>query len=495
VDEGTVPLKPGAGPPDGFARRTSARRQSPVLPALAIGVPSALALFVLWFLPDYMAPQKGVTAAPTPESAQPAPAATAAVENESDRAEAERLQAEALRRLARLENEGGRIWGAEPMAGVGIADAEEVLRMANTAHERRLHAEASRLFGNATAMLDQILASKPERLRLVLAQGRAALDAQDVASAIRHFEIAAALAPGDPAVTESLARARRLPEVLAKIAVGRTAESAGDLEQARNGYREALALEPSSEVGRESLARVERQIMANAYRGAISEAFAQLHKGDRHAAQAALDRAQRIDPKAPEIAEIRQRLQSASKTAAMQRLRTQIDGLERQEKWAEAVKSYDQALSLDPAAAFASTGRQRAQLLSTLHAALDTYIAQPERLTSSSPLAHAKSLLTVEDPAGAGGQQLATKKKRLAELIALAQIPIPVMFRSDSNTEVTINRVAKLGAFNARHVELPPGKYVAVGSRTGYRDVRVSFEVSANAANQPVIIQCTEPIQ
>jgi len=467
------------------------------MPALAIGVLSALALFVLWFLPDYMASQKGRTGlpTPTPEAVQPAPAATASVENESERAEAERLHTEALRRLARLENEGGRIWAAEPMAGVSIADAEEALRMANAAHDRRQFGEAGRLFQNAIAVFDQLLTGKSERLRLALSQGHAALDAQDTASATRHFEIATALAPGDPAATDGLARARRLPDVLVKIELGRTAEAAGDFERARSSYRDALTLEPSSEVARESLSRVERQITANAYRGAISEAFSQLDKGDLRAAQTALDRAQRIDPKAPEVAEIRQRLQSASKTVALQRLRIQIDGLERQERWADAVKSYDQALSLDPAAAFASTGRQRAQFLSTLHAAMDSYIAQPERLSSSDPLAHAKSLLTVEDPAGAGGQELAAKKKRLAELIALAQTPIPVMLRSDRNTQVTINRVAKLGAFEARHVELPPGKYVAVGSRAGYRDVRVSFEVSANAANQPVIVQCTEPIQ
>jgi tetratricopeptide (TPR) repeat protein len=492
-----VPLKPGPGPTESFARRSSARRHSPVLSALVIATLSGLALFVLWVLPDYMAPQKGGTmvSISTPDAVRPAPAATASVDAESDRVEAEQLQAEALRRLARLENEGGRAWALEPMAGVSIADAEEVLRTANTAHDRRLYAEAASLFRNSIAIFDQLLAGKPERLRLALAQGRSALDAQDAASAIRHFEMAGALAPGDLAAAEGLARARRLPDVLAKIELGRTAETAGDLQQARSHYRDALTLEASAETARESLARVERQITTNTYRGAISDAFALLEKGDLRAAQAALDQARRIEPKAPEVAEILQRLQNASKTLTLQRLRTQIDGLERQERWAEAVKSYDQVLTFDPAAAFASAGRKRAQVLSNLHAAMDTYIAQPERLNSSDPLAHAKSLLAVEDPAGAEGQQLAAKKNRLAMLIALAQTPIPVMLRSDRNTEVTINRVAKLGAFETRHVELPPGKYVAVGSRTGYRDVRVSFEVSVNAANQAVTVQCTEPIQ
>jgi hypothetical protein len=146
-----------------------------------------------------------------------------------------------------------------------------------------------------------------------------------------------------------------------------------------------------------------------------------------------------------------------------------------------------------PAAAFASAGRQRAQLLSTLHASIDTYIAQPERLTSGEPLAHAKSLLAAEDPAG-GGPRLTAKKRLLAELIAVAQAPVPIMFRSDQATDVTINRVGKLGTFELRYFELPPGRYVAVGSRNGYRDVRVPFEVAANGANQAVTVQCTEPI-
>ena len=460
------------------------------------GVLSALALFVVWFLPSYTAVPISRTVVPSTETVQPAPVPrlAAPAEDDPNLAEAERLHTDALRRLARLENEGGRAWASEPVAGARLADAEETLRKANAAYDRRLYAEALPPFRDAIAILDQLLASKPERLRLALSHGQSALDAQDGSAALRHFEVAIALAPGDPAAAAGLERARSLPEVLTKIELGRNAEAAGDLHQARKSYQDALSLDPSSGVARGHLARVERQITADAYRNAVSEAFAQLDKGNLRAAEAALEQARRIEPKAPEVAEIRQRLQSASKVAALEKLRMQIGGLERQEKWAEAMKLYDQALALDPAAAFASTGRPRAQLVSNLHAAIDGYIAQPERLQSADPLAHAKSLLATDSPVGEG-VQLAAKKKRLAELIALAQTPVSVILRSDANTDVTINRVAKLGAFEARRVELPPGKYVAVGSRAGYRDVRIPFEVFTNAANQPVIVQCTEPIQ
>ena len=35
----------------------------------------------------------------------------------------------------------------------------------------------------------------------------------------------------------------------------------------------------------------------------------------------------------------------------------------------------------------------------------------------------------------------------------------------------------------ARRIDLPPGRYVAVGARAGYRDARVTFEVTPATAD------------
>ena len=43
-------------------------------------------------------------------------------------------------------------------------------------------------------------------------------------------------------------------------------------------------------------------------------------------------------------------------------------------------------------------------------------------------------------------------------------------------------------------VRLRPGKYVAAGTRSGYRDVRVEFTVTGEPMEGPVVVRCEEPV-
>lgn len=54
---------------------------------------------------------------------------------------------------------------------------------------------------------------------------------------------------------------------------------------------------------------------------------------------------------------------------------------------------------------------------------------------------------------------------------------MPVQLASDNLTDVQIYRVGRLGSFESRQIELLPGKYTAVGTRAGYRDVRREFTI------------------
>ena len=65
---------------------------------------------------------------------------------------------------------------------------------------------------------------------------------------------------------------------------------------------------------------------------------------------------------------------------------------------------------------------------------------------------------------------------------------------SDNVTDVAIYKVGKLGAFNTTELSLRPGTYVAVGSRPGYRDVRLEFRVAPEIDMQPVVVRCEEQI-
>ena len=66
---------------------------------------------------------------------------------------------------------------------------------------------------------------------------------------------------------------------------------------------------------------------------------------------------------------------------------------------------------------------------------------------------------------------------------------------SDMETSVRINRVGILGKFEQTNLDLLPGKYTAVGTREGYRDIRIEFNIPANqSVNQAITVIATERV-
>ena len=92
------------------------------------------------------------------------------------------------------------------------------------------------------------------------------------------------------------------------------------------------------------------------------------------------------------------------------------------------------------------------------------------------------------------GPRLEDQKNTLSRLLKRAATPLGVHLISDSLTDVSIFKVAKLGSFQSHELNLRPGVYVAVGSRPGYRDVRIEFRVAPEIEMKPIVVQCEEQI-
>jgi len=75
-----------------------------------------------------------------------------------------------------------------------------------------------------------------------------------------------------------------------------------------------------------------------------------------------------------------------------------------------------------------------------------------------------------------------------------ATAKVVIQVTSDSATEVVLQRVGPLGRFQAREVTLTPGTYTLVGSRPGYKDVRVEVTVEPDAPAPRVSVVCEERV-
>ena len=172
----------------------------------------------------------------------------------------------------------------------------------------------------------------------------------------------------------------------------------------------------------------------------------------------------------------------------------QAESHEREEEWQDAVLAYDQALALDVSLLQARKGREQAQWRSNLDARLNMAISKPDRLSTRAVYDEALVLLRDASRIQNPGTRLKRQIAVLDVLLQEAASPVLVNLESDNETRITLFKVGDLGRFLQKELNLLPGRYVAVGSRDGYRDVRVEFQVQANKNMPPVIIQCEEKI-
>lgn len=472
-----------------------------VVSAALLAALAAVAAYVVLALPDRVqqaskpTPSAGPASVAAPPPQQPiATAVPASAPADKERLAADPSRAAALQKLAKLEGEGARVWGAEEFAGTSMPQIDQVLAKANAASAGRASEQAIAAYVDAGQQLDRLADSKPERLARAMAEGSAALGRLDAPSALKQFTIAAAAAPGNVEAARGLERSRKLPEALESVAAGDAAVAARDLQTAKAAYQRASDIDPGLAIAREKLRDTDAQISSQAYQSAVSEAVARLREGNTRAAETALARAQRVRPNGPELAELRTQIAAASKLSEIRRLQGAAEAMERQEKWSEAAKAYEQVLALDANAAFAGRGLEQARHLAALHGLIDGYLASPDRLQSSEPRSHAQAVLGQATSAEAG-PVLRGKASRLTELLAAAQAPVPVTLRSDNATQVEILRVGPVGIFERHSLSLIPGRYTAVGRRTGYRDVRVQFEVARAEQPPEIVVQCVERIR
>ncbi len=458
-----------------------------LLATLAVLV-SAL-VFVVWVLPGLL-DDKLTTIAPTgefesPPSTAPVAPSPGQLQQARDKREAERLLRELLTQQAALEAQQAGVWG-----GGDYEAALERLAEGDVAFADGRFADAAAIFTDVIERFRALEAARPQRLAQALARAAAALADYDSAGARRQFGIALAIEPGHPDATRGLARAETLQQLVSLLEQGAAHEARGDWAAALERYQAAARLDPDAQAAAEGAARSTAALEAARFRTAMSEALTAIDGGELEQARAALSRARGLQPDAAEIRDAELRLRAAQQAREIAGHREQARRLEAEERWAEAAEAYQAVLAIDDQAQFARMGRGQARQLAELHAQLDLYLESPERLRSAEPRANAERLLNDAGTLPQQGSRLQAKLTQLERLVRLAVTPVAVLIRSDGQTEVSIDRVAKLGRLTEQQIALLPGSYRVRGTRVGYRDLRLEVDVEPGVTGQVVDVRC-----
>ena len=461
--------------------------------AAALAAVIGLAVLVFFVLPTWLTPSRSPKPA-APLSAPKAPAAPARAVEDPGETVRQRLAAEEAAARYREASEALQQKGAPEWAQKEWAAATSLAGDAAAAISTRNYARALELYDDASRRLTAISGQADAAFERALAAGAAALEARASADAMKAFQLALKIRPDDSKAKHGLARAERLDEVIARFAEGESQEKAGALAQARRKYAEAVALDPEFAPAKAALARIDRRLAAARFDQLMTQGLAQLERSDWAGAEQSFSSALKIRPAHAAATDGLARAKEGRQRENLARLQREALALEVSERWDEALASYRQAEAIDPTVAFVGEGIARASRMIARRARLDAYLAEPQRLTSASVRTEARQFLAALDKEPNAGPRLARDRQRLAAALERASTKITVRLSSDNATEVTLYRVGRLGQFQDREIALTPGTYTLVGSRPGYKDVRVELIVSPESDSPRVFIACKERV-
>jgi len=388
-----------------------------------------------------------------------------------------------------LEESQVSLWGQEV-----FQQAAELARQGDESYRQRAFIEATDYYRQALVTLSELQDNQQEILTDLVNQGLALLDAGNATAAAQQFERLLKIQPDNQVAAQGLRRAKTRDEVLELVAQALALEQKGQLSQALDHLQQAQQLDGDATEVATALTRIKEKRRDRDFTQAMSVGYSALEGGDFSRARQAFQQALKLKPGATEaktgLEEVAHRI-TQDRIAAYRR---EAEALIAKEQWQAALEKYQAVLALDNSLLFAQQGRDRTANRARLDQLLETKLKHPERLTSDQVYQEAQQLLKVAAAVTSPGPRLQHQVERLRTLMEESRTPVTVTIRSDNRTKVVLLRRGSLGNFEQHQLSLLPGKYVLVGKRDGFRDVRKEFVVSANQSLAAITIQCTEKI-
>jgi len=401
----------------------------------------------------------------------------------------EMILGELLSNFETLERRSVQRWAQVP-----YRRAKDLYAQGDAAFLKRNWAAAEVHYLDALSVLEPLFEQIEPEFQKALAAANAAFDAGDRLEALRQYELAVAITPNHPEARAGLERARNLDTVLQLVEQGLNYEEELELDAAETSFERAVTLDPNWLPATEGLERVRATRIKMQFDTRMSEGLEALAVGEYPAARAAFRMAEQLIPGSREPTDGLLQVDQGMRLGNINLLEQEALSLERSEHWDAAATTYQAILTVDDNLAFAKDGLSNSRQMSALHTQFDEYIKDPDRLSIPSVMTRATTLVVDVTVMPEIGPRLAGQRDELSRLLKRAATPVTVELVSDTMTAVSIYKVGVLGSFGSRRLDLRPGTYVAVGIRSGYRDVRVEFRVAPEIEMLPVEVVCREPI-
>ncbi|MFK8030940.1 MAG: protein kinase [Gammaproteobacteria bacterium] len=403
------------------------------------------------------------------------------------RKEAEAVLEGLLEQQFFLEDERTNVWAADEFEQLKALAIE-----GDQAFRKNDFEGALELYTKGKALADDLAERSKTILEETLSSAAAKLASANSAEATQFYQLALDIEPTSSTAQRGLERAGNLDQVLTLVAEGEALEQSGEVRSARDAFKRAADLDSQWQPALAGVSRMQKRLASAAYSRHMSDGFAAMERGRFAAAQEAFEKAGRLKPGASEVTAALAQLDTAIRLKDVNRLQSRAQELERQGDLRGAEQQYQAILDQQPSSDTASAMR-RVREHAEVDELLTELLAQPSRLANDSVFSSAQNVLERVDPY-MSDPRISERATQLREFMQAARIPLPVELRSDGQTDILVYRVGRLGTLTNETLNLRPGEYTALGTRQGYRDVRVKFEITPGQQVSPIEVVCRERI-
>ena len=388
-----------------------------------------------------------------------------------------------------LESKNVQLWGKKV-----FENALEIGAKGDLLYRQRDFKQALILYEQARTNLVELESRVPEELFINLKIAEQAFSLGNATEAKEYYQLALSIDPSNTIAQKGLERAYFLNEVLALLKQANNVLEEGDLKQAQEIFLKALNLDPLNEEAISGASKVLHLITENQFIDTMSAGYQALENNQLNGAIRSFQKALELKPKNSGAFLGLTQAQSLSIQKTIKTQLSTASSQEAQEKWHQAIGSYGAILAKNNSLIEAQLGESRSKSRANLSDAIDIILASPLRLASPKVYEHAKKLLDTAQKIKLSGPKHTQQTNQLSQALEESQVVLSVQFRSNDSTTIVLLRHGMLGLFKEKQLSLQPGDYIALGSRKGYRDVRLEFRVTPEKMPLSVEIACEEKI-
>tara|TARA_B110000879_G_scaffold66202_1_gene92785 strand:- start:859 stop:2280 length:1422 start_codon:yes stop_codon:yes gene_type:complete len=430
-------------------------------------------------------------------SAKPVPSKTTvspstAAEKTKYRQDSQKVLAQIIAVRDRLKEQTVEFWGAfEFRQAIGLVDLGDEqygygdYKDALTSYQDSL---------NQLQVLEQLGQSHLEQ---ALTEGLKAIENAelgDIELAKAAAATAMAIAPQDSRTQELDQRAAPLANLIAALDNGRQRLETNELAAAKAYFQKAVAIDKRHIKAAAALVSAEQAITEERFRGRMSAGFSALDSNQFAVATSAFNSAGKVYSNHPAVAQALSQVATKQSQMAVSQQMKQASEFEQKEEWQQALSLYQQLLQTDPSLTEAKVRTIPVGVRASLDSQLTATLADPLKLSTSSNYSRGQRLLNDASGIAGPGPRLKQQTADLKKVLQQSRTKFDVAIQSNNLTQVTLFRVAELGVFEQTSLQLFPGRYVAAGTRIGFRDVRVEFSITGTPIATTIRVSCDEAI-